>query len=194
MSGIISSIGNILTGGGGDTANKGAALSDPFAGQRGQYQDQLSALMKDPSSVTKTPGYQFNFDQGLEALQRQEAATGNLNSGTADIGAVQYGQNYAKSTFNQYEQMLAQLAGGNLSQGDAGSVYAKANQGSNSATSGLFGSLLSTITGAGGSGGGGGIMSGLLGLFGGSAAAGGGSAAAGLGGFGDFIDLAALAA
>lgn len=185
MSNLFSSIGNFLTGGGSQTAQTGAALADPFASQRPQYQQQLSQLMSNPSSVTNTPGYQFNFNQGETALQRQEAATGNLNSGTADINAVQYGQNYATNTFNTYEQMLAQLAGGNLSQGNAGSVYAGAMQGPNQATSGLlgsFGSLIGNLTsGIGGSIGG--LTSSIGSLFSGGGAGAGASIASAAPGF-----------
>lgn len=144
MSHLINTIGNVLTGGSNQNAQAGAAAADPFAGQRGQYQDQLSALMKDPSSVTKTPGYEFNFDQGLQGLQRQEAAAGNLNSGTADIGAVQYGENYAMNTFSQYEQMLSHLAGADIgSPGTSGQLITAGANAASSAGGGLMGSLLS---------------------------------------------------
>lgn len=149
MTSLSSGVGNFLSGGAGDTANRGAALADPFASQRGQYQQQLSALMADPNSVTKTPGYQFNFDQGMQGLQRQEAASGNLNSGTADAAAVKYGEDYAMKTFTEYESMLTQLAGGNLTQGNAGQVYAGANAPANSATSNFFGTLMSAFGGGG---------------------------------------------
>ena len=154
MSHLISTIGNVLSGGAASNAQAGAAAADPFASQRPQYQTMLSDLLKDPSSVTKTPGYQFNFDQGMTALQRQEAATGNLNSGTADIGAVEFGQNYAMNTFNQYENMLAHLAGADIgSPGTAGSLLTKGlDTAGQSGINAIFGNMI----GSGGSGGGGG--------------------------------------
>ena len=156
VTGVVGGVGNILTGGASSNAQAAATAADPFSSQRGQYQGMLSNLMKNPSAVTQTPGYQFNFDMGEQALQRQEAASGNLNSGTADINAVQSGQNYATSTFNQYEQMLAQLSGatsGNT--GAAASALQSGLNSSSSAGSGLFGSLLNSagsLFGLGGNG------------------------------------------
>ena len=143
MSHVLSSIGNFLSGGAASNGQAGAAAADPFASQRPQYQSMLSDLMQNPSDVTKTPGYQFNFDQGLQGLQRQEAATGNLNSGTADIGAVQYGQNYAMNTFNQYENMLATLSGANTGNpGQAGQLLtAGANTAGQSGVNAMFNSI-----------------------------------------------------
>ena len=157
VTGVIGGVGNILTGGATSNAQAAAAAADPFASQRGQYQTQLSNLMANPSEVTNTPGYQFDFNQGEQALQRQEAATGNLNSGTADIAAVQYGQNYATSTFNQYEQMLAQLSGANTGNtGAAASSLLSGSNASSAAGSGLLGALLSGGSSLFSGGGGGG--------------------------------------
>lgn len=146
MSQIISSIGNFLTGGSKTTGQQAAQIADPFASQRPQYQTMLSQLMANPSEVTQLPGYQFNFNQGLQALQRQEAASGTLASGTGDIAAVQYGQNYATSAFQTYEQMLAQLAGANTgSPGTAGSLYASGANAAGSAGSSFLASLLGSF-------------------------------------------------
>jgi hypothetical protein len=171
--------------------------------------------MNNPSSITSTPGYQANFSQGLEALQRTEAAQGSLNSSQADAAAMSYGQNFQSQYFSNYEGMLAQLAGGNLTQGNAGAVYANSMQSANAAGSGAFGGLLQSmgLGGGGGSGpfgsllssmglgGGGGTgMTGTadIGAAGADAAGNAGAAAAtdlgasGSGGLGDL--LASLAA
>ncbi|HEY6991153.1 MAG TPA: hypothetical protein VH369_22340 [Bryobacteraceae bacterium] len=47
-----------------------------------------------------TPGYQFAFDQGLQALQRSQAATG-ITGGAAAKAAQQYGQNLASTNYQQ---------------------------------------------------------------------------------------------
>lgn len=154
MSNFLGDIGNFLSGGAASNAQAGAAAADPFASQRGQYQGMLSKLMSNPSAVESTPGYQFNFGQGEQALQRQEAASGNLNSGTADINAVQYGQNYATSTFNQYEQILAQLSGANT--GNPGTAGSLLTSGLNTAGQTGINALFSLFGGSGLSGGGGG--------------------------------------
>ena len=52
-------------GGGGGGSQQAASAADPFAGQRPQYQTMLANLINNPSSVTSTPGYQFQMDQAL---------------------------------------------------------------------------------------------------------------------------------
>jgi hypothetical protein len=52
------------------------------------------------------PGYQFAFNQGLEALQRSQAATG-ITGGAAAKAAEQYGQGLASTNYqNAYNQAL----------------------------------------------------------------------------------------
>jgi hypothetical protein len=54
-----------------------------------------------------TPGYQFAFDQGLQALQRSQAATG-ITGGGAAKAAEQYGQGLASTNYQQaYQNALA---------------------------------------------------------------------------------------
>lgn len=86
---------------------------DPFGGWRGYYGQQLADLMKDPSSVTKMPGYQFQFDQGLQALTRGTAA-GYRRSGNEAIALEKYGQDYASNYLQQQMQFLAGLAGSGI--------------------------------------------------------------------------------
>ena len=43
--------------------------------------NKLNELLQNPSSITSTPGYQFAYNQGLEAVNRTAAAKGNLGSG-----------------------------------------------------------------------------------------------------------------
>jgi hypothetical protein len=52
------------------------------------------------------PGYQFAYDQGLQALQRSQAATG-ITGGGAAKAAEQYGQGLASTNYQQaYNQAL----------------------------------------------------------------------------------------
>lgn len=149
-----SAINSSMSGG---TAQTSAGLADPFASQRPQYQAQLSALMADPSSVTKMPGYQFNFDQGMQALERGQAASGKLGGGTASTEDIQYGQNYAMSSFNQWETILAHLAGGDIGNpGQGGSLYGQYQDQSNKAIQTGLGAIFSGLGKIGGSSGGGG--------------------------------------
>src|ERR1700758_1225457 len=96
------------------TAQTSAGIADPFASQRPQYQNLLSQLWQTPSSITSTPGYQFEFDQGMQALERLQASQGQLRSGQADTAAIQFGQNLAMTSFGNWEKMLADLAGANI--------------------------------------------------------------------------------
>jgi len=63
------------------------------------------------ADITETPGYQFRYDEGLDALDSSLAASGNRLSGRALKAAQRYGQGMAKQEFaNQYNR-LAGLAG-----------------------------------------------------------------------------------
>jgi len=70
--------------------------------------DPANALLADPSSVRNLPGYQFNFDQGMKALDNSAAARGGALSGNALRGATEYGQGYADS---QWGNQLARILG-----------------------------------------------------------------------------------
>lgn len=130
---------------GGSTA--AAAAADPFASQRGQYQTMLSNLINDPSSVTQTPGYQFNYQQGLNSLTGSEAAGGYLNSGNRMTAAEQYGQNYATSQYNSQASLLSQLAGGNIgSPSTAGTILQGQNTANQTAAATLGNQVGSAVT------------------------------------------------
>lgn len=67
-------------------------------------QDQLAYLQN-------LPGYQFAYDQGLQALDRTAASRGNLISGNQLQAATQYGQNMAALQYGNEWNRLASLAG-----------------------------------------------------------------------------------
>lgn len=52
------------------------------------------------------PGYQFQFDQGLQALDRGAASRGMVTSGNLLQAEQQYGTNLANQSYNQYVQNL----------------------------------------------------------------------------------------
>ena len=95
------------------------------------YQSRLGNLVSNPASVVNTPGYQFNYDQGLQALSRSQAAGGFGGTGAAPgtgggsgnfaTAAQQYGQNYAMNSYNQQVSQLQGLAQPNLGPIQAGS-------------------------------------------------------------------------
>jgi hypothetical protein len=52
------------------------------------------------------PGYQFQFDQGMDALNRRRAAGGMLNSGNADVDAIKFGQGTANQEYQNWLKNL----------------------------------------------------------------------------------------
>jgi hypothetical protein len=55
------------------------------------------------------PGYQFQMDQGLDAINRQRAAAGMLGSGNAGIDAMKYGQGLANQAYGGWQTQLSGL-------------------------------------------------------------------------------------
>lgn len=53
-----------------------------------------------PGDLTQDPGYQFNLEQGNNALNNRLAASGMLGSGAALKEAQQFGQGLADTTYN----------------------------------------------------------------------------------------------
>jgi hypothetical protein len=92
-------------------ANTQAGMQSVQFGEQQQYATQLQNLIANPSQVTSLPGYQFMFDQGQQAVSRQAAAGGFLNSGNEGTALVQYGQGYANQALTQQESLLASLSG-----------------------------------------------------------------------------------
>ena len=100
-----------------------AQTADPFASQRPQYQQQLQSLMQNPNSVTNTPGYNFQMQQGTDAVARQQAAMGGAGSGAEQAALAQYGQGLASSQYQQQFNNLSMLSGAGIgSPGTAGNL------------------------------------------------------------------------
>jgi len=81
-----------------------------------QFKVQPSAA-RQPSGLTpeqklrQTPGYQFRFQEGLEALTQTQAARGLRGSGEAIEQAIEYGQGLAGTYFDQHMAHLSGLLG-----------------------------------------------------------------------------------
>lgn len=60
------------------------------------------------------PQYQFNLDQGLEALNRRRAAGGMLNSGNSDVDALKFGSGLASQEYGGWLSNLSGLNNQNL--------------------------------------------------------------------------------
>lgn len=105
------------------------AMADPFSPYRQQYINQLNAVMANPALAMSQPGYQFQRQQGEQAIDRKLAARGmgsytpdgrGSASGGADIARMKYGQEYALGSYNNYVKQLSELAGATQAPGVGG--------------------------------------------------------------------------
>lgn len=105
------------------------AMADPFSPYRQQYINQLNAVMANPALAMSQPGYQFQRQQGEQAIDRKLASRGmgsytpdgrGSASGGADIARMKYGQEYALGSYNDYVKQLAGLAGATQAPGVGG--------------------------------------------------------------------------
>jgi hypothetical protein len=91
-----------------------AGAADPFGKYRGGFAQQLQALMANPSSVTKTPGYQAGMDAAQQSLTRNLASQGLTGSGTAAEALTKFGAEYQGQQYQQQIQNLMGLSGANI--------------------------------------------------------------------------------
>jgi hypothetical protein len=98
------------------------------------------------------PGYQFQLDQGLQALNRTHAAAGNLSSGNADTDAIKYGTGLANQSYGSYVSRLAPyLQGQQAATAGAAGVATGLGQGLNSSYQGQGAAANANYTGQGAS-------------------------------------------
>ncbi len=91
---------------------------DPFRNERANYITRLNELYADPSSIEKTPGYQFAKEQGLDAIQRKMAARGMSLSGN-ELGEMdKFSTGLAAQTLDKERAALMQMAGANFNPAD----------------------------------------------------------------------------
>ncbi len=149
-----------------------------YASGSGLYQDQndygqqhflkyggaekrdLSGYQTDPQAQGQTatdqlramPGYQFRFDEGMNALNTGYAAGGKLQSGSAAKAAIRYGQDYGSNEFGKQMGYLGNQQGVGLTGANAlagvGTNYANSvsqnnnNAAATSANAGLAGATM----------------------------------------------------
>lgn len=123
--------------------NYGQALQpsqSQFAvGQQGQTQlANLLGLNGPNGSATaqntlqNLPGYQFALNQGTQNVMRNQAATGQLNSGNTNMDLNNYAQGQAQQNYNNYvSQLQPFMASANTNAGNIGNLYAGLGQGIN---------------------------------------------------------------
>lgn len=109
--------------------------------------------MSSADILAASPQYQFQLDQGNQALDRQQAAKGGYFSGAALKEAQTFGQGLANQTAQQYQDNLARQAGQGLNAaGGAANAYTSLGDSKANATianSGIFNQTLSSLLGSG---------------------------------------------
>jgi hypothetical protein len=73
-------------------------------------------------TLQNMPGYQFALNQGDQNVLRNQAATGQLNSGATNVDLMKFGQGLADQNYNNYVSQLQPFLGaaGNAAQGIGG--------------------------------------------------------------------------
>lgn len=94
------------------------------------YKNQLDQLLQDPSKVQQTAGYQFDLDQGNQAINRSAAAKGQLNSGGVLAELAKYGQGMASQEYGNQTNRLADLMRGSQQFGIASGQFRPTTYGS----------------------------------------------------------------
>lgn len=89
-----------------------AALGAEYGRGRSLYQDSLgingaAGNANAVNSFQAGPGYQWQLDQGNQAINRRRAAAGMLDSGNADVDALRFGQGLANQTYGSWQDRLA---------------------------------------------------------------------------------------
>lgn len=66
------------------------------------------------AAFTSSPGYTFNLDQGLQALQRTRAVNGTLASGNADTDTIKFASGLASQDYGNFLNALSGYDAKNL--------------------------------------------------------------------------------
>lgn len=98
-----------------DANNQAIGLNQPYhdagVGALNQLNQFLTPGFDATSAIQNTPGYQFQYDQGLDAGNRAAAAAGTLNSGGTVKAQTRYGQGYAQNAYQNQLNNLYKVAG-----------------------------------------------------------------------------------
>lgn len=98
----------------GQAATTFGNLADSYGAGSKLYQDALGVNGQDAADAARStyqasPGYTFNMDQGLQALQRTRAVNGTLASGNADTDAMKFASGLASQDFGNWLSNLSNL-------------------------------------------------------------------------------------
>lgn len=130
-------------GGGGSSQSTSTPVD--FFGKdiRAPYEKELNNLLlgsMDTTKIQAQPGYQFQYNQGLDALKRNFAATGVGTSGAENLALLNYGNAFAGNYIQQRIANLAAPSGAGLI---ANSTSSTSNQGK---SGGILGDVLGAAT------------------------------------------------
>lgn len=116
-----------------NTAQTGVTQLQNLLGLNGAYGSQ-SAM----TALQNTPGYQFDLQQGNNAINAQAAATGTNGSGNQALALSNYNQGLASTTYNNYvNQLMPFLSSSN----SAASGIANVNQNTANSAAGQYDTL-----------------------------------------------------
>lgn len=79
------------------------------------YWSMLNNFLSNPSSVAQLPGYQFQLEQGMQALNRTAGARRQRYSGRTLAEAEKFGQGLASTSYQQQMQNLLAAAQAEMS-------------------------------------------------------------------------------
>lgn len=116
-----------------------SALADQYGKGAGLYADALGingaeGTARAQGAFTAAPGYQYQLDQGIDAINRRANAAGMLAGGNADRDAIAYASNLANQGYNNW---LSNLSGYNGLQLNATQGAAAGNAGINNTIAGI---------------------------------------------------------
>ena len=92
-----------------NNASTVANIADPFASQRPQYMDDLSAFMKDPSSIFNDPAFTAAEGVGAENIARTAGAAGMGNSGNKLASLYSFGESSRTSPSSAVQPIAAAI-------------------------------------------------------------------------------------
>ena len=87
------------------------ADTQPYRDAGSSALTQIQALLKNPNSVTKQPGYRFGIQEGTNALENSATARGMTYSGAQAKALQRFGNDYGTSKIDQTYNRLSNLAG-----------------------------------------------------------------------------------
>lgn len=87
------------------------ADTQPYRDAGSSALTQIQALLKNPNSVKKQPGYQFGIQEGTNALENSATARGMTYSGAQAKALQRFGNDYGTSKIDQTYNRLSNLAG-----------------------------------------------------------------------------------